>query len=436
MIKQIMNNVIKKIILPFGDMAMNTSITSWINKIYRLQKYSKKEIDNWQNNHLQRLIQHAYNNTLYYKELFDENNLKPSDIKTKSDLEKLPILTKQNIIDNYDRLTPSNIKDFKYKKASTGGSTGNPMKYILDLKSWSFTNANNIVNWEKTSYRYGMKYVSLGSTSINLNTKQSWKHRVFYHIKNKISLNGINMSDEVCESYIKLLNDKKIKYIYGYASALYLLAKYAINNKTNAKLYACFSTSEMLTPFYRDTIIKAFDCEVVNCYGARDGGITAFAHQHDYFEVGYNCIVHTGEKNTGMAQLTDLFNYAMPLINYELGDEVEIGNPIEYDYNGQILKQVLGRSSEVMKLENGRILTGPGFTILFKDMPVESYSIKQLNSNTLCCYIKKTDEYTLEHEKDIHNSIQNQAGINTIVQIEYVDDFNISKSGKRQYFIN
>lgn len=323
-----------------------------------------------------------------------------------------------------------------FKNASTGGSTGNPMKYILDLRSWSFTNANNIVNWEKTSYRYGMKYVSLGSTSINVSTKQSWKHRIFYHIKNKISLNGINMADEVCESYIKLLNDKKIKYIYGYASALYLLAKYVINKELNIKLDACFSTSEMLTPLYRDTIIKAFKCEVVNCYGARDGGITAFAHQHNYFEVGYNCIVHTGEKNIGMAQLTDLLNYAMPLINYELGDEVEIGNPIEYDYNGQILKQVLGRSSEVMNLKNGRILTGPGFTILFKDMPVESYSIKQLNSNTLCCYIKKTDEYTLEHEKIIHNSMQNQAGSDTTIKIEYVDNFNITKSGKRQYFIN
>lgn len=428
--------MIKRAVLPLADKVMKTNISEYLVLIKTMSGWSSEKINNWQNKHLQQLIQHAYNNTEYYKELFDKNNIKPSEIKTKADLDKLPILTKQIIIDNYERLIPTNIADIHYKKASTGGSTGNPMKYVLDLRSWSYTNANNIVNWEKTSYRYGMKYISLGSTSINVSTKQSLKHRIFYGIKNKVSLNGINMSDEVCKSYVELLKTKKIRYIYGYASALYLLAKYVKKNKAEIKVNACFSTSEMLTPHYLEVIVQALNCDVVNCYGARDGGITAFAHHPDYFEVGYNCIVHTGKKKVGTAQLTDLFNYAMPLINYELGDDVSLGNQSDYKYNGQILSQVLGRSSDVIKLENGRVLTGPGFTILFKDMPVESYAIKQSNTNTLICYIKIKSEFNKKHEKIIHDSLCKQAGPKSIVLIEYIEEFNITKSGKRQYFIN
>ena len=322
--------VIKKIVLPIGDLVMNTNISYWINKIHQLENYSSSEIEQWQNEKLNQLVQHAYSSTEYYRRLFDNNNIKVSDIKTNSDLKKIPPLKKQDIIDNYHQLIPIDIDKTPFKKASTGGSTGIPMQYLLDLNSWSFANACNIINWEKTSYRYGSRYISLGSTSINISTKQSWKHRIFYNIKNKVSLNGINMSDEICASYVNLLKKKRIRYIYGYASSIYLLAKYVLENQIDINIEACISTSEMLTPKYRETIIEAFQCDVINNYGARDGGITAYAHNPGVFEVGYNCIVNTVDDNTGPAQLTDLLNYAMPLINYELGDIDTIDRTNEY----------------------------------------------------------------------------------------------------------
>ena len=284
------SNVLKRMILPLGDVVMGTNLKAYYQLIIKMQTWSKDEIFNWQNTRLHDLISHAYSNTDYYHNIFNKNGINPHDIKTIEDLEIIPDLTKKDIINNFEKLIPKNIQRIRHIVSSTGGSTGDPMKFLLDKDSWSFSNANNIINWERTSYNYGDKFIALGSTSINVDGKLSLKHRLYYKLKNKIALSGINMSDEVCKEYLTFIINHKIKYVYGYASAIYLLARYAKANNIYPSIDACFPTSEILTPVYRETIERAFSCKIVNCYGAHDGGITAFEHQKDFFEVGYNSI--------------------------------------------------------------------------------------------------------------------------------------------------
>ena len=203
-------------------------------------------------------------------------------------------------------------------------------------------------------------------------------------MKNKIGLNGVNMSDKACDEYVDIIKKQKIQFIYGYASAIYILAKYVHNNKITLNISACMPTSEGLTSQYKKTIIQAFNCNILNVYGANDGGITAFAFNESCFKVGYNTIVRFKKISEGHYKilLTDLFNYAMPLINYEIGDEVVLYKDNNHDYNGQIFDEILGRTSDIITLENGNVLTGPGFTILFKDIPADYYYIsKRLTRN-------------------------------------------------------
>ena len=433
------SNLLKILILPLSDKAMKTDIMHYYKEIKKMQNWSPEEIENWQNEKLQKLVQQAYENTEYYQELFDNNNIDYREIKSRSDLKRIPVLTKEKIRENFNKLIPQNIDNINYKKSATGGSTGDPMKFLLDKRSWSFSNANNIINWEKTNYNYGDKFIALGSTSLFVNKSKSLKHLIYYKLKNKIGLNGINMSEEVCKNYIEFIKKEKVKYIYGYASAIYLLAKYVSENNIILNISACFPTSEILTNLYRDTIVEAFNCKIVNCYGAHDGGITAFEHEKGYFLVGYNSIITIKNKdknNTGSALLTDLLNYAMPLINYQLGDELQIDENKNYPYNGQIINHVFGRTSDVIRLENGNVLTGPGFTILFKDLPVEAYSIEKNDYNSLLCNIKKQANYKKEHENLIFSTLKKQAGTEIKISIKYVDEFELTRSGKRRYFIS
>jgi phenylacetate-CoA ligase len=438
--KKVRSIFIKSIILPIADSAMKTSISSSIRQIKRMRQFSKNEIENWQNKKLQSLIKFAYENTEYYKNLFDKINLNYRDIKTYSDLCKIPVLTKKNIRDNFKDIIPSNIDSIPHKKTSTGGSTGDPLIYYQDYNSWSFCNANSIINWERTGYRYGDKFIALGSTSLFVSKKTSLKHRIYYKLKNKIGLNGVNMSDDVCKEYIDFIKKNKIRFIYGYASSIYLLSKYVIKANQKVEIKACFTTSEVLQDHFKDSISEAFDCDIMNCYGANDGGITAFSLNDSPFNIGYNCLVRIesyGNENNGPALLTDLFNYAMPLINYKIGDEVELLDKVHNTkHNGQLIKKVYGRTSDVIELENGNNLTGPGFTVLFSKIPVDYYCIEKTGMNSLICWIIKLPDFNDKHEKIIIETLHKHAGQDAIIELRYTETPFLTASGKRMYFIS
>jgi len=437
----IKSNLIKHFFLPFADKTMKTEVASFYKQIKLMQEWTAEDIIKWQNNNFQELIKHAYNQTVYYNKVFKKYGLTPSDFVTPSDLKKLPILTKKDIRENFNNLIPGNINEIPFLKSSTGGSTGEPAIFYSDKKSWSYTVANTIFNWEKTGYKYGDKYIALGSTSLFVNKSKSFKHQLYYWMKGKIGLNGVNMSDEVCKNYIQLIKKQKIHFLYGYASSIYLLAKYVLNNKIDLNIIACYPTSEILQDVYRDTIVKAFKCTILDCYGARDGGITAYEHDSGFYQVGYNSMFHqefSDEKNIGPILVTDLLSFAMPFINYQIGDEIQVksGMNKNYHYNGQVINKVLGRISDLIELENGSTITGPGFTILFKDLPVDYYNISKTGVNTITCRIKKLPNYNYKHEKLIKETFEKQMGRESKINIEYTEEVVFSKSGKRKYFNN
>ena len=59
---------------------------------------SRPHIDAYQDQQIASLIQHAYNTVPYYRRIMDERGLVPSAIESRRDLEKLPILTKEDVI--------------------------------------------------------------------------------------------------------------------------------------------------------------------------------------------------------------------------------------------------------------------------------------------------------------------------------------------------
>lgn len=430
----------KSIFLPLADRFMNTNIVQYYHEIEQMNSWNNEKIEKWRSLKLQELIQHAYHNTIYYKNLFDNNGINPDEIKTINDLSQIPPLTKNIAKTNFKSLIPSNISNIKFIEKNTGGSTGDPFNYLLDKRSWSYVVAENWYNWERIGYKMGNKYIALGSSSIlPTNNKGSLKHDIYYWLKGKKSINAMNMSEEISLKHLKYIKKNNYQYIYGYASSIFLLAKASIDNNIDSTfIKGCMPTSEILTDYYRDTIKDAFHCEIIDSYGAADGGINAFKVNDGNFNVGYNCLVRSDDnvETIGVLQVTDLYNFAMPLINYQLGDSAIIFKDHQEDYNGQVLSKVIGRISDVIKLSNGNVLTGPGFTIFFKDINVEAYSIKQTGELELLIEIKENPDYKLENDELIIQTMKKYAGNECNIVLKKIKDFKLPESGKRKYFLS
>lgn len=425
-------------VFPLADKLMGTCAMKWYRQICKMNLWNREEINHWQNEHLQKFVKHAYEHTVYYKRVFDELGITPEDIKTAEDLKKLPIVNKEIVNSHFDEFVPDNIGKFRYRKSRTGGTTGEPMFYYCDENTWGYVTAAKIYYWTKTTYHYGDAFIALGSSSL-FPEKKNRIRELYDKMRCEYGKNGMNMSNEICEEYADFVKQKRIEYVYGYASSVYLFAKYIVENNIDLSFVkAVFTTSEKLLPEYRNVIEKAFGCEVMDSYGARDAGITAYEIKQGLYPMGYNIIAETiNEFGDGIGTLltTNFFNYAFPLIRYEFGDEARIG----YDdaYNGQVLFEIVGRTSDVIRLSNGHNVTGPGFTILMSTFNIVAYNIRQTGPKSIELRIQPDENlFTKEQENQIISKFKNYIGEDCVLNLVYVDHFEPLKNGKRRYFMN
>ena len=88
------------------------------------QWWSKEQIEEYQLQQLKKLLTHAYENVTYYTKLFNKLDLKPEDINSFQDLQKIPYLTKEMVRKNFSALKATNYPEHRFENLSTGGSTG------------------------------------------------------------------------------------------------------------------------------------------------------------------------------------------------------------------------------------------------------------------------------------------------------------------------
>ena len=97
---------------------------------------SRKKLDSVRLILLRKQLLHAYKNIPYYKTVFDEAGVNPSNIKSIDDLSSYPIITK-DIVRLYNSQLLNQKSLFKnHLKSHTSGSTGQPMWTYYDLISW------------------------------------------------------------------------------------------------------------------------------------------------------------------------------------------------------------------------------------------------------------------------------------------------------------
>lgn len=101
---------------------------------------SREEIESIQLSRLQETVHRVYEKVPAYRAKMDEKGVKPKDIKTLADLQKLPFVTKQDMRDNYPFGLFTVSKDELVRIHASSGTTGKPtvVGYTQkDLEVWT-----------------------------------------------------------------------------------------------------------------------------------------------------------------------------------------------------------------------------------------------------------------------------------------------------------
>jgi phenylacetate-CoA ligase len=411
----------------------------YYKELKKSQYYSLSDLNKIQFSKFISILKDSYQNVEFYKDLYSSNGIRIDEIKSLTDIEKLPITTKTQLKSAYP--TKSLHKKMKLKKTiidSTSGSTGKPFVFALNWDKKDHVEALKIRNFEYTGYGYGRKYYSLWGFS----PRSSFIAEIYHkYIERMHLLSALNLNDETKELYAKILMNEKHAYLEGYASALVILAKYMINKNYKAELVGVTSSAETLVPEHRFLLKEAFGNNIFNRYGTREfGDIAIECNEHNGLHINMESFIveivnENNERNkpgeSGRIILTDLNNHVMPFIRYDTEDlGCILPTKCACGRESLLLEDPGGRIIDTIRTMDGRHLSVHFFTLKFEDYPiVDQFQVIQKDLTRLELNIVKNVNFSNKKFELLLSDIEKYCDP-MIIQVNFVDKIETEQSGK------
>lgn len=391
-------------------------------------------IGNCQESKLRRIVSHAYQAVPFYRELFNKHKVNPDDIQSMSDLNKLPIITK-----NVLRRVPSDqriSRSFIHKpltKCFTGGSTGEPFTVYLSKEEINRRTAH----WFRIFFLHGCNVFDKSATVAGMSGRVGthWFNRLGLLRKIEVPFD-CSMSDQV-----EIILNKKPEILVGYPSRLYLLAKYIGDNHIRIETpKAIFSDSETLLPRMRKTTEEAFGVKVTNVYDSYEFGFTAWEcekHKGLHIDSDSQVVqiikdnVELEDGQSGDIVVTDLDNYAMPLIRYEIGDiGTKSNRKCDCGIAFPLLESVQGRKWDFLLSPTGEEIA-PLVVEQFvrRHEGILEYQVVQNSRGTLNVEIVASKDYDYDTDAQIQRQLKELYNFREIV-IHHPSHIQRTKMGK------
>lgn len=438
--------MINKFIFRTNYIVRRPKLLQYYNEFRRTQWQSVEQLRENQERQLKKILKFAYENVPYYTEFFNQRKIKLTDIISIKDLEKLPILTKQTIKENWNKFIPINIKRLKYLNVSTGGSTGNPLKYRISLDDYERGLALHYRGLGYGGYELGDKIAIIAGSSLIPTVRSALKTKTQEFFLNQRFYSSFEMSEKSLVAYFEDINVWKPGFIRGYASSIYLFAKFIKGRdlKLSFRPKSIITTSEMLFDNQRDLIEEVFGAKIFEEYGVNDGGISAYeCAEHNGLHINMEkaiveVIDEAGKQiinQRGRILATSLYNYALPFIRYDTGDLGYISNrKCLCGRDMPLFEELMGRVTDFLTLNNITI-GSPVLTVLMGKCDIEQYQIIQENSDSITCKIIKGKTYDKNQEEFIKESFYKHVGkIN--IKFDYVQSIPAAGGNKHKYIIN
>lgn len=399
---------------------------------------TRKEMVTYQNRLIQQIIQYAYENTHYYKNVMQSLNLKPNDIQNKSDLNKLPVLTKSIIREKLSDLRSHDVHGKNLKLVTSGGSSGNQAHIYKSLFFEQYSRAFFLRNNLIADWKPGDKSVWIwGSPLEHEHLKGSFKAKLAIWGNRRLLFNAYNYSTDDFSVWIKRIAQYKPKVLYGYATIILQFAEYLLENDIRLfSIKSVVSTSETLKG--REIIEQAFDCKVYNQYGCREILAIGIEIEKDLMMIADDAVA-LNMTDEGDFIVTALHSYGFPLINYKIGDSGElIDNQKKADnFPFSTFRLKIGRITDNFITKKQTIVSSSAlgtYISTFKLGLREQQIVQSHFNNFTVNYVPDKDFNFNSYENVIGRVLEEYFGPGNKIKYQSMDRILPEKSGKKLMF--
>lgn len=419
-----------------GDFILGNLYLKTIKEWNNFDKMSEEKLIDIQNQRLEKTLLHAKKTIPFYINYFKN---KPS-----GSIIDFPVLTKEILRSEKENLVSNLFKIKNLQKNYSSGSSG-IQSYSYVEKNYKYFLQGIQTHWYIwKNYQIGDAVLQFG-ISPNRTFPKNIKD-IIYNVQyvNAFSLSYDNMLMEA-----KKMITNKTKFIIGYPSAINEFAKVILENNLNHKIDGIITLGDKLFPHFVKNFNLAFENpKISDTYGCAEGLLMACSDDNPYYYImsphvyieivdDFGQLLPDGIM--GNVLVTSLTNQAMPLIRYKLGDlAIKLPKekcPKDRKYNYPMLEKIIGRETDLVYSNSGKILNVHSFTGIIEFYPeIKQFKIIQKEkSNIDFEYITDNNfNFTTEILIQIEEKINKLTESSLKIEFIKVDNIAATPSGKPQ----
>lgn len=404
---------------------------------------------------LEELVRHAYRTVPFYRERFDAAGLSIEEVTSPDRWHAVPLLTREDIQTAGKSLHSQNVpgEHGQISQQWTGGSTGKPVMVLTTDLTGNFWRANSIREhqWQRRDFRQKMAVIrhvpSGGAEPPEGHRLPNWGVATVGLIETGPCA-VLNVKSTVDQQAAWLTREQPA-YLQTYPSLVYELAgRFADSSRCLPSLRQVLSFGEVLEPKVREMCRRAWKTEVVDAYSSNEvghiaiecseGGTYHIQSEHLLVEIFDDEGKPCRPGDVGRVILTTLYNYAMPLIRYDIGDYAQVGKPCSCGRKLPTLSRILGRQRNMFVLPSGE-KRWPGLDVdlvaaFGGRLPIRQFQAIQRRLDEIEVKLVVARRLEPAEEQAIRTMLDNWFGHRFEVRFTYVDEIPRSPTGKFEDF--
>lgn len=397
---------------------------------------------------LKRLVEHAYNTTEFYRSRFDEAGIVPERIKSPEDLRKIPLLTRDDIREHSKKMISSDFSSDQLRRSATGGTTDTPVSFFSDYDGVREKIAAQIRLNTWAGHYPGDKVFLLWGAQSDFPKNPSWRWRLFdRYIMRKLWAPASLLNERTLESYRHTFNTFRPDVVIAYPWSLIVFCEYlAQKGSALHQPRSVICTAEPLLPSQRAFIEATLGCAVFEHYGSREFGMIAgecelHSGLHINPALAYVEVVPIGGSDSELAEVlvTDLVNYGMPLIRYQVNDCCNnIVRRCSCGRGYPLIGSITGRTADVFYLPDGSMVPGVSLTsrVIQVCPTIKKVQIIQHKPAEFLIRYVPAPEFCARDLSEFERNLRSFLGEGVHFDFKAVEDIPREKSGKTRFCIS
>jgi phenylacetate-CoA ligase len=399
---------------------------------------------------LKTMLVHAGTTSPYYRDVFQRVGFDPKAVTSISDLTALPLITKNDLNSDMTRILSTQFRRDELVAYTTGGSSGLTLTYYRDKRTTELRRAQDLLFNGKIGVFPGAKRAWVWGAPLDAWRQLSVKSR----IRNFLSERAVFFHSYIggtasIEAFLQRLNKHRPDVIFAYPNMLAVLAEYARDHKIGLRpIPKVVVTAEGVYDWQRELFREVFGSTTYERYGAREiGTLASEVNCHrglHIFEPSYviEVVDQSGKPvapgEMGELIITDLYNRAMPLIRYRIGDMVTLDESMcGCGCTWRRISKVGGRILDLVTRPDGSRVAGQVMLDVVRDVKLKCrIQVAQTAINTFVIRHLETEKINSDIRDKLLESFKTYLGEEVKVEYEQVKELTYDKSGKYRWFIN